>query len=164
MSGVHALQSLIFAGACVMGFAALRLSPRWAQLLVFAVLVFAGVSLVLLGVVERAGGPILAGLLVLAFAYALDAILQDIRRANAAAQPPSREAPGAPSGAGDAGKRARGGAALSDSGGSAAGERDAPMLRDGVSSTAGCARRGAALGVSGGSAAGRPRSFSEGRR
>jgi hypothetical protein len=118
------IASLLAAGACVLALAALRLSPRSAQRV--AVGALAGLGLAVL-----AHGGWLAGLMLLALAWGLHAILNDIRRANAAAFLPSCEAPGAPFGVGDAGTRD--------------GERHAPMLPSGLHSTAGCA--------------GRPRSF-----
>ena len=108
----------------MLALAALRLSPRWAQRV--AVGALAGLGLAVL-----AHGGWLAGLMLLALAWGLHAILTDICRADAAAFSPSCEAPGAPLGAGDAGQRD--------------GERYAPSLPGGLHSTAGCA--------------GRPRSF-----
>lgn len=133
---VGALQSLIGAGACVLALAVLSFAARWVQVLVLGAVIALGGWLVARGVVELDGGAALAGFMLMALAWGLNAILTDIRRANAAALSPSCEAPGAPLGAGDAGKRD--------------GERYAPSSRDGVSTTAGCA--------------GRPRAFSEGVR
>jgi hypothetical protein len=116
--------SLVFAGGCVLALAGLRLAPILAQRLAVG-------GLLGLGLAVLAHGGVLAGLVLLGMAYGLHAILTDIRRAEGAAPSPSCEAPGAPSGAGDAGERD--------------GERNAPKLPVACPSTAGCA--------------GRPRSF-----
>lgn len=130
MSGAGLIQSVLFAGACVLGFAALSLARRWVQMVVaFAVLALGG-ALLAHGVIYLDGGVVMGGLMVLAFGYALDAILNDLRRANAAASP-SGQAPGGAHAPGAAGKRD--------------GERHAPIL-PGDCTTAG--------------RVGRPRSFS----
>jgi hypothetical protein len=131
MSGVGVIQSLIFAGACVLGLAALSMARRWVQVVVVGVVIALGAVLLAQAVLRWDGGVALGGLMVLGFGYALNAILQDLRRANAAALSPSGQAPGGAHAPGEAGKRD--------------GERDAPNL-PGDGSTAGCA--------------GRPRSFS----
>lgn len=119
-----------------MGLAALRMAPLPAQMVAVGGLVLLGGWVLADGVMHLDGGAVLAALLLLAGAYALGAILNDIRRANAAALSPSGQAPGGAHAPGEAGKRD--------------GERYAPILPDGVSTTAG--------------RAGRPRSFSEGGR
>jgi hypothetical protein len=134
MTAVGVIQSLFAAGACVLALAALRLSARWAQVLVVGALVVLGAWLLAHGVIHLQGGAALAGLMLIGAGYGLNAILLDIRRANAAALTPSGQAPGGAHAPGAAGKRD--------------GERYAPRLPIGVSTTAGCA--------------GRPRSFSEG--
>ena len=123
------IASLLAAGACVLALAALRFSPRWAHRLAVG-------GFVALGLFVLAQGGWLAGLLLFALGYGLHAILTDIGRADAAALPPSGQAPGGAHAPGAAGKRD--------------GERHAPSLPDGVSTTAG--------------RAGRPRSFFEGNR
>lgn len=119
----------------MLGLAALRLAPRWAQLAALGGLALLGGWVLADGLMHLDGGAVLAALLLLAGAYALGAILNDIRRANAAALSPSGQAPGGAHAPGEAGKRD--------------GERYAPMLPSGVSTTAG--------------RAGRLRSFFEGR-
>lgn len=121
------VQSLLFAGACTLVFGGLSLMPRHAQILVLvllgAVVVWVAVVAALLAEpLMMLGALMLTGLLA-----GLDAMLVHLRNS------PSREAPGAPLGAGDAGERD--------------GERNAPILPGGQQ-TAG--------------RAGRPRAFSEG--
>jgi hypothetical protein len=130
MSGVGVIQSVIFAGACVLGFAALSMARRWVQVVVLGAVIAIGAVLLAQALLRWDGGVALGGLMVIAFGYALDAILQDLRRADAAASP-SGQAPGGAHAPGAAGKRD--------------GERDAPNL-PGDGSTAG--------------SAGLPRSFS----
>ena len=132
MTGVAVLQSLIFAALCVTALAALRIAGILAQLCVFGLMVFCGVWQVVGGLLNLEAGRLLAGLMLLALTYGLDAVFTDLRRAEAAAVSPPGQAPGGAHAPGEAGKRD--------------GERDAPIL-PGEQSTAGCA--------------GRPRSFLE---
>lgn len=125
------VESILFMGAAVLALGGLSLAPRWVQIGAVSLVIGLGGLTLCRAAVNLDGGALLAGLFLLALAWGLDALLLDIRRANAAAFSPSREAPGAPLGAGDAGKRD--------------GERHAPSLPSGLHSTAGCA--------------GRPRSF-----
>lgn len=138
------LQSLLFMAACVLVLAVLRVLPRWVQALVIAAGCLFALLMIADGVIHLDGGLLLGGLMLLGGCFGVDAVLRSLRRDAAS---PSVGAPGGAAAPGAHGERARGGAALSDSGGSAAGERDAPILPGGFQSTAG--------------RAGRPRSFSE---
>jgi hypothetical protein len=128
------IQSFLVAGGAVLALAGLSLAPRWVQMGVVAVLIGLGGYLACRAAVMLDGSGLLAGLVLGALAWGLRAILTDIRRANAAAFPPSGQAPGGASAPGEAGKRD--------------GERNAPILPDGVSTpTAGCAGRPRAFSV-----------------
>jgi hypothetical protein len=133
VSAVGVLQSLIGAAACVLALTLLTVSARWVQVAVRWAAMLLGAWVVGRGVAELDGGAVLAGFLLIAVAWGLDAILLDIRRAQDAALSPSGQAPGGAHAPGEAGKRD--------------GERHAPSLPSGLHTTAGCA--------------GRPRSFSE---
>jgi hypothetical protein len=127
------VQSFLVVGGALLALGGLSFAPRWVQVGVVAVLAGLGGHLACWAAVMLDGSGLLAGLVLGALAWGLNAILTDIRRAHAAALPPSGQAPGGASAPGAAGERD--------------GERNAPILPDGVSTpTAGCA--------------GRPRSFS----
>lgn len=137
------ITSLIFAGGCVLALGFLSLLSRAALLacVTAAWLIIGGHFVVALVLADWLSAIVLAlHALALAVIIAIAskarrarAIMHEFDRAFAAVHFPSREAPGAPHGAGDAGKRD--------------GERDAPNLL-GMGSTAG--------------SAGLPRSFSAG--
>jgi hypothetical protein len=116
-------QSLIVMGGCALALAALRLMPRWVQLVVLgAGSLIAGV-VIFHAVIHLDGGMLLGGLMLLGGFWGLDAILRTLRR-NAAS--PSGQAPGGATAPGEAGKRD--------------GERHAPRLLRGCT-TAGRAGR-----------------------
>lgn len=124
---VMVLQSLLFAGGVVLAVGLLTLAPSWVQRAVLFGAMAIGVHGLVPAALRLEGGALMALLMCSILAWGLDAIMTDIRRANAAAFPPSGPAPGGAQAPGEAGKRD--------------GERHAPILPAGGSSTAGCAGR-----------------------
>lgn len=117
------LESLLFAGGCVLGLGLLTLLARWMQVLLIGCGII-GAAIVLAEAANRLdSGLLLGGLMLLAGLWGLDAVLRDLRRPM---NSPSGLAPGGAHAPGEAGKRD--------------GERDAPIL-PGDGPTAGRAGR-----------------------
>lgn len=75
-----ALASLLFAGACALGFVLLMLAPRWVQVVVTGAGIMLGGFMMGGGVIQLDGNGLLAGLLLVGFFYGLDVVLRDLRR------------------------------------------------------------------------------------
>jgi hypothetical protein len=118
------VASLLFAGGCALAFGALTIAPRWAQVVVTGAGIVLGGTWIGHGVIQLDGGGLLAGLMLLALFWGLDALLVELRRP--VTNSPSGQAPGGAHAPGEAGERD--------------GERHAPIL-PGVGSTAGRAGR-----------------------
>ena len=119
-----ALQSLVFAGACAMGFALLAMAPRWIQVVLIGLGIIGAVFVIGEALVLLDGGLLLGALMLLAGLWGLDAVLVRLRQPES--DSPSMGAPGGADAPGAHGERD--------------GERHAPSLPSGLQ-TAGCAGR-----------------------
>ncbi|MBS7789256.1 hypothetical protein KTR66_04585 [Roseococcus sp. SDR] len=105
MTLVGALQSLIFAGSCVLALALLTLAPRWMQI-VFAGLGFCLAAAVMAEALHlKDAGLLLGGLMLVALFAGLDRLLVQLRRP---VNSPSARAPGGADAPGPGGERAEG--------------------------------------------------------